>query len=181
MNDLILIALPDEAPILQSRTDVFFTGVGKVNAAVSAATLIERYKPKRVFNFGTAGGITVDHGSIYRCTTFSQRDYHVSGVLVPQELATTPISFRSPLSTPGLHLSTGDNFVTDSNACPGADLVDMEGFAIAWACWKTGTEFICHKYVSDKADSNAAESFGSNINKGQEHYERLIKEYAING
>lgn len=177
MNDIILIALPDEAPKLQKRIDVFFTGVGKVNAAISAATLIERYKPKRVFNFGTAGGITVDHGGIYKCTTFSQRDYFVSGVFVPQELASAPINLRGG----GLHLSTGDNFVTDSSACPGADLVDMEGYAIAWACWKAGVEFICHKYVSDKADANAAESFGDNIHKGQDYYEQLINEYAING
>ena len=176
MNDIILIALPDEAPKLRSRIDVFYTGVGKVNAALNAGMLIERHKPKRVFNFGTAGGLTVEHGGIYHCTTFSQRDYFVSGSIVSQEHATAPINLRGG----GLHLCTGDNFVTDSSACPGADLVDMEGYAIAWACWKAGVEFICHKYVSDKADSNAAESFGDNIHKGQDHYERLIKQYAIN-
>jgi nucleoside phosphorylase len=57
----------------------------------------------------------------------------------------------------------------------------MEGYAIAWACRKAGVEFICHKYVSDKADAKAAESFGDNIHKGQDYYERLIKQYAING
>ena len=58
MNDLILLAIPEEAPDLAHMPNVFFTGVGKVNAALTVATLIERYQPTRIFNFGTAGGIT---------------------------------------------------------------------------------------------------------------------------
>ena len=59
METIILIALKEEAPNLSKHSNVFYTGVGKVNAASTTAMLIERHKPKRIVNFGTAGGITV--------------------------------------------------------------------------------------------------------------------------
>ena len=62
MNDIILIALEQEAPNMASWDNVFFTGVGKVNAGITAGRLIERYNPKNVWNFGTAGGISVSSG-----------------------------------------------------------------------------------------------------------------------
>jgi adenosylhomocysteine nucleosidase len=73
MNDLILIAIKEEAPNLQHMMNVFYTGVGKVNAAMTAAQLIERYQPKRVINLGTAGGIAVTAG-LHECSRFVQRD-----------------------------------------------------------------------------------------------------------
>ncbi len=174
MNDICFIALPSEAPKLIGHPGVFFTGVGKVNAAILAATLIERYKPRRVFNFGTAGGITVDHGGIFHCTKFSQRDLKVSGCIVGQDAVDSHTAII--LGSEGLHLSTGDNFVTDPAEAQGADLVDMEAYAIAKACREAGVEFICYKFVSDKADNNAADHFLDNIHKGQEHYERILSE-----
>ena len=177
MNDLVLIALHDEAPDLSNWSGVFFTGVGKINASLVAARLIERYKPKRVFNFGTAGGITVDHGGIYKCTTFSQRDIYPSGCLVGEDLIEliTPIV----IGEGGLHLSTGDNFVKDPTEANGADLVDMEGYAIAKACKSAGVEFICYKYVSDRADRDAANNFLENMHKGQNHYISILKEFNV--
>jgi len=174
MNDLVLIALKGEAPELVDKPGVFYTGVGKVNAAIVAATLIERYKPKRVFNFGTAGGITVDHGGIFKCTKFSQRDLKVSGCIVGQDAvdACAPIT----CSINGIHVSTGDNFVTDHADAQGADLVDMEAYAIAKACRDANVEFICYKYVSDRADDNAADNFQDNIYKGQDYYISILKE-----
>ena len=43
--DIILIALKEEAPNMSKWDNVFFTGVGKVNAAIKASALIEKYKP----------------------------------------------------------------------------------------------------------------------------------------
>lgn len=173
---IILLALENEAPGLVGKPGVFFTGVGKVNAAIIAATLIERYKPKRVFNFGTAGGITTDHGGIYKCTTFTQRDVILGGCVVgPQAaLLTAPIM----TGVDGLRLSTGDNFVTDTSSI-NADLVDMEAFAIAKACYLAEIEFICYKYISDMADEDAADHFVDSVHKGEEHYNKILKHYGI--
>lgn len=177
MNDIILLALPEEAPSFVGMSNVFYTGVGKVNAAIVAATLIERYKPTRIFNFGTAGGITTTHGGIYKCTTFIQRDVILGGCIVgPQsEVLHQPIITGDD----GLTLSTGDNFVTDAINIK-ADLVDMEAYAIAKACMaKPNVEFICYKYISDMADENAPDHFVDHVHKGEDYYIQILKEYGV--
>lgn len=176
MKDIILIAMPEEAPSLVGKENVFFTGVGKVNAAIAAATLIERYKPNRVFNFGTAGGIGLVPGSIYRCTHFSQRDIILGGCLIGPQSE----ELHAPIITggSGLRLSTGDNFVTDTYNI-NADLVDMEAFAIAKACQLANVQFICYKYISDMADENAAEHFVDQVHKGEEHYLKVLEHNGV--
>ena len=176
MNDIILLAMPEEAPSLVGKSNVFYTGVGKVNAAIVAATLIERYKPKRVFNFGTAGGITTNHGGIYKCTTFTQRDVILGGCIVGPQVALLTAPILTGID--GLRLSTGDNFVTDTSTID-ADLVDMEAFAIAKACYLAEIEFICYKYISDMADENAADHFVDSVHKGEDYYIEVLKEYGV--
>ena len=73
MRDIILIALEQEAPSMAKWDNVFFTGVGKVNAALTAAKLIERHNPRTVWNFGTAGGIKLDKG-LFEMKNFVERD-----------------------------------------------------------------------------------------------------------
>ena len=112
-NSIILIALKEEAPTMAKWDNVFFTGVGKVNAGICAGKLIERYQPKTVWNFGTAGGISVSSG-LHEMKNFIQRDMLCSelGFGVGQ----TPfeesgiISFGDPIDD--MYCSTGDNFVS---------------------------------------------------------------------
>ena len=59
MNDIVLIAIREEAPDLGHMMNLFYTGVGKVNAAMTAGEVIAKYRPQRIINFGTAGGITM--------------------------------------------------------------------------------------------------------------------------
>lgn len=174
-NDLILIALPDEAPSLEGCRGVKFTGLGKINAASNAARLIERVKPTKVFNFGTAGGITVGPG-LYKCTRFIERDMIISDMGLIHHHVLGPIV----IGEGGLTLSTGDNFVTDPSTITDADLVDMEGYAIAKICKDLDIEFHCYKYVSDYADINANEHWLTNVHMGQDHYKRVLAEFGNN-
>ena len=48
MKDIIIMALEAEAPNMAKWENVFFSGVGKVNAALTAGKLIERYQPRTV-------------------------------------------------------------------------------------------------------------------------------------
>ena len=73
MRDVILIALEQEAPQMAKWDNVFFTGVGKVNAALQAARIIERLNPRTVWNFGTAGGIMLESGC-HEMLNFVERD-----------------------------------------------------------------------------------------------------------
>jgi len=177
MRDLIFIALKAEAPELAFSMKVFYTGVGKVNAAMTAAECIAKYKPKRVISFGTAGGVTVKSG-FHQVTKFVQRD------MMCCELGSQPgqTPFEDTIiidNGDGLICSTGDNFVTDSNLLIPADVVDMEAYAIAKVCKKHNVEFLCYKFVSDGANENALVDWRSTVSQGEEHYINKLKELNI--
>ncbi len=170
MNDIILIALREEAPRLALRDNVFFTGIGKVNAASVAAELIERYRPKRIINFGTAGGITVGAG-LHLVTKFVQRDMQCFKLgCVPGQTPYEPSGVVLDLNNAGLTCSTGDNFVTDPKLEIAADLVDMEAYAIAKTCVRRGVNFVCYKFVSDHANETAYQDWAEMVAAGEQHY-----------
>jgi adenosylhomocysteine nucleosidase len=166
--NLILIAIKDEAPSLANNSSVFFTGVGKVNAAMTAAALITQYRPDRVINFGTAGGITVGTG-LYQCTRFIQRDMacEVLGCVPGQ----TPFEADVYLGDQqGLTCSTGDNFVMNPDLTIPTDVVDMEAYAIAKVCKRYNIPFLCWKYVTDSADASAHADWNSMVSAGESYY-----------
>lgn len=163
MDDLIFIALEHEAPSMAKWDNVFFTGVGKINAALTAAKYIERHKPRRVWNFGTAGGIKLSTG-IYEFKNFVERDKGKCPESIEIMLPTDPQVISMGV---GYTLSTGDNFVTDPNLEIPAHAVDMEGFAIAKVCHQRNIEFKCYKYISDHADDEADTSWLDNVQKGE--------------
>jgi adenosylhomocysteine nucleosidase len=177
IKDLILIALPAEAPNMSYSLKVFYTGVGKINAAMTATELIIKYNPTRIINFGTAGGITVKSG-FHQVTKFVQRD------MMCCELGSLPgqTPFEDTIiidNGNGLTCSTGDNFVTDSNLLIPADVVDMEAYAIAKVCKKHNIEFLCYKFVSDGADENSLTDWQTTVSQGQEHYFNKLKELNV--
>ena len=168
MKTLVLIALPNEAPDMVNLPFVFFTGVGKVNAAITTAQLLERYQPKHVINFGTAGGITQGAG-FYDIKRFVQRDMNCTGLgfLVGQ----TPYDEVNEIAFgEGLTCSTGDDFVNDPVLTIPADVVDMEAYAIAKACAKYRVEFLCWKYISDQANQDAHHDWQQQVAQGQSYY-----------
>jgi len=176
MNNLILLALPEEAPEIKNYMNVFFTGVGKVNAAAAAARLIEGFRPKHVINFGTAGGITVLPG-LYQVTKFVQRDMLCCDLgMAPGQTPFDSLPIILDVGGSGLTCSTGDNFVTNPKLDIDADLVDMEAYAIAKVCISNKIKFSCWKFVSDQADTNASKDWNTMISAGQSHYIQKIKE-----
>ena len=177
MHDLILIALKEEAPDISFSMKVFYTGVGKVNAAMTAAECIAKYNPKRVINFGTAGGVTVKSG-FHQVSKFVQRD------MMCCELGSLPgqTPFEDTIiidNGDGLTCSTGDNFVTDSNLLIPADVVDMEAYAIAKACKKYNVEFLCYKFVSDGANDESLADWNLMVSQGQSYYLDKLKELNV--
>lgn len=175
MSSLILIALELESPKMSAWKNVHFTGVGKVNAAMTAATLIERHKPDVVWNFGTAGGITVE-GGLHRVSRFIQRDMVCGGMGC--DPGQTPFEKGIVLGEgDGLTCSTGDNFVSDPNLEIPADLVDMEAYAIAKVCERAGVEFRCYKYVSDRADGDASAEWSKTVANGEPYFIRTYITY----
>jgi adenosylhomocysteine nucleosidase len=180
LKTIILLALKEEAPSLGAYSNVFFTGVGKVNAASMTAMLIERHKPDRIINFGTAGGITV-HSGLHQVSKFVQRD------MICCELGSKPgqTPFESKyeiiLNTGGngLTCSTGDNFVTDSNLQIPADVVDMEAYAIAKVCQRNLVEFLCYKYISDGANEDSFAQWHELVATGEQSYIDTLRDLKV--
>lgn len=161
MTDPVLVvsATAVEAAHVPSRFEVLLTGIGKVDAAIAVTEALARYPAGArpiVVNVGTAGALH-DHRS----------GLHVPSEVLNHELSADALRAmgypaQERLSLPGGDgsvLATGDVFVSDPAVrdvlAQRADLVDMEGFAIAAACARMGAQCRLVKHVSDNADESA--------------------------
>jgi adenosylhomocysteine nucleosidase len=162
---LLVVALEEEAAHLHaSDLPVLVTGAGKVNAAVAVATILGEFSPSRVVNLGTAGALHDGLAGTYVVRRVFQHDLDDAGLF---EL--TGLHFGEPidLADEGLTLATGDVFVTDDatreRLAPSADLVDMEGYAVASAARTAGVPVTVVKEVSDAADGSASRTWRDSV------------------
>lgn len=151
-----------------------YCGVGKVNAAITACRLAAISGVQQIVNYGTAGIVSNKTivSQLVEPDVIIQRDM----LTEPQApRGTTPFEdgdTAGPIlmdTNTNITLGTGDSFVMENDPWfeyANIDLVDMEGYAIAKACKLNNIKFSCWKYVSDFADSNAAEEWQKNINNG---------------
>jgi adenosylhomocysteine nucleosidase len=185
---LVVMALPLEAQDVfdKAGVPVLYTGIGKVNAAMTLARALAGYRHNGralppVVNFGSAGSSRIVAGTVVACTTFHQRDMDVSGLgfapgITPYEELPAVIAFPSFFGDlPHASCGTGDSFETGlrSLAC---DVVDMEAYALAKVCHTEGTAFACAKYVSDGADHAAANDWQANLHRAAEHFLELDRQ-----
>lgn len=177
---LIVSALEAETPGLTRFAPIVYTGVGKVNAAISLYDAINQYKPDLVINYGTAGAVTDTRG-LNKIGTFIERDMDAREIGFQRGIA--PFSGESLPQAKGIVLGTGDSFVSDSvKALDGLgiriDLVDMEGYALWKVSQKLGVKFVSYKYTSDHADGEAPSDWETNVSKGAKAFAALLaKEY----
>ena len=163
MEILYLAALKDE---IQGLKNFILTGVGKINASFVTTDMINKYHPKKIINFGTAGSTKKNINGLVQCTHFIQRDMDVRGLL-DFKLGETPFDNINKITfgDNGLICATGDSFV-NSKIMLDCDVVDMEAYAIAKICKLKNIEFECYKYISDYTNENSNNDWNKNINKG---------------
>jgi adenosylhomocysteine nucleosidase len=182
---LVVVALRAEAAGVfdAAGIPVLYCGVGKVNAAMALARELARYRLQAqamplVLNFGSAGSRRRAAGTLVACHEFVQRDMDVSGLGfplgvtpyddAPSRLRFDPVFARLPSAVCG----SGDSFATVVGEMD-CDVVDMEAYALAKACWYEKAPFACAKYVSDGADHTAADDWQRNVHKAAEEFLRL--------
>ena len=171
MNNIkILCALPQEVDGLYD-TEIFFTGVGKVNAASTTEQIIKDYKPKLIINYGTAGTLKKDIIGLVQVTGFVDRDMDAT----PQgfKLGQTPFEKDIMLGTDKIVCGTGDTFATSKPKID-CDIVDMEAYAIAKICKKHKVNFLCFKYISDSADGDAPNEWEQNVANGCKQFKEQV-------
>lgn len=174
LNDIIILAIPEEAPELQGYENVLFSGVGKINATFCATQAILKYNPKRIINFGTAGAITVPPG-LHQCKQFFQRDMDCTPLGF--QMGQTPFEENEEMNE-GIICGTGDNFVTTELPFV-VDLVEMEAYAIYKVCKKLNVNFLCYKYITDNANSEAVKDWTQVVSSGQSHYIEKLTELHV--
>lgn len=157
MTTLIVAATAVEASHVPDGLPVLITGVGKTAAAAHLSReLSRRPDVTRIVNIGSAGALH-DH----------LEGLHVIGRVIHHDISAEAIRslgyeveddlILDPTSP--IRLATGDVFVTEpavrSTLARRAELVDMEGFALAWTARLFDVEAILVKHVSDNADESA--------------------------
>ena len=167
---------------------LIISGVGKVNAALAAQALIDRYSPEYVINFGTAGGAdeSVEIFSYYLIEKACQYDFDVTNI------DDVPVGYMECYDriyfdgfVKGINgfatknLATADRF---SNRKPDIDTVqkmkcslrDMEGGAIAEVCETNNIPLVMIKGVTDTY-SHPAKEFYENLVKVCAGFPDVIK------
>ena len=180
----IIVAMDKELHQLQKlfgdgNVTVMKCGIGKVNAALGAARLIDEQHPDVIISSGCAGG-NGDDISVQDIIVGSEIAYHdvycgraISDDCVYGQVQGLPARFpvdsrllEKAVSLTGipegirLHtglIATGDWFVDSKEKMreilghfPEAKAVDMESAAIAHACFMRGVPFISFRVISDK-------------------------------
>jgi adenosylhomocysteine nucleosidase len=187
----VVMALPAESDGVfeEAGVPVLYCGVGKVNAAIALTRELSRYAHAGeplplVLNFGTAGSRMHDTGAFVACHEFMQRDMDVRGLgfalsVTPFDAAPRSLTFEPVFAhLPPAVCGSGDSFATAG--CDAAcDVLDMEAYALAKACWLEGAAFACVKYVTDGADTGAAADWQNNVHKAASEFLNLYR--AVHG
>jgi adenosylhomocysteine nucleosidase len=178
---LLVVALEEEAAHLHvSELPVLVTGVGKVNAAIAVSTILGEYSPSRVVNLGTAGALRDGLIGTYVVGRVMQHDFDDPGVY-----SISGLHFGEPIDTAddGLTLATGDLFVSDpavrAALASEADLVDMEGYAVARAAMIAQVPVTIVKQVSDSADASAGVTWRQRVDECAEQLGAWTREHLL--
>lgn len=152
-------------PALRNRIDPLITGVGPVEAAVALTAKLTALRavdalPRLVVSLGSAGSNRLEQCCVYQASEVSWRDMDASpigferGVTpfldLPARLALGPFVPGVPKAT----LSTGANIVSGRAAYEtvGADMADMETYALLRACHWFDVKLVALRGVSDGAE-----------------------------
>ena len=155
---------PELGPALRARVTPLITGVGPVEAAAAVAETLAvlaatGQQPDLTVAMGSAGSNRLPQAEIFQVSAARYRDMDASplgfekGVTpfadCPAEL---PVAQRLP-DIAKATISTGGAIVNGAtSATIGADMADMETYAVMRAAWRAGVPVITLRGISDGAE-----------------------------
>lgn len=178
-DTLFVFALESEAGDAFDHTQKLITGIGKVNAAVALTKEIAGKKPKLIVNLGSAGGVGFRKGEIICCTQFIQRDMDARGLgfrKFETPLSGIPIILENGLKMRKVEEGTcgsGDSFETN-HINTEYNVIDMEAYPLALIALQENIPFLCLKYISDNAGSDAADDWAVQVHLASEAFRKLL-------
>ncbi len=161
-------------------------GMGKVNAGICANTLINNFGCTKIINTGVAGSLDnqIDIGDIVVSVDAVQHDFTVEAIgFAKGEIPYTGLyafpadkSLREAAveavkkTSPDIHVfegrvCSGDQFISTKEQKEiitskfGGLCCEMEGAAIAQACYLNNTPFVVIRAISDKSDDSQSVEF----------------------
>ena len=178
---LIIAALESELKheFLPHGVKIVYSGIGKINAALTTLKAAQEFQPKRILNFGTAGKVNPSVQGLLEIARVIQRDMQTEP-LAPRgktPFCTRPFEY---FSLGGNYVcGTGDSFVTAHDPwlhTQRVDVVDMELFAIAAVAYQLNIPWQAYKYITDDANKDAGKDWGEKVNHGQELFLEKLSE-----
>lgn len=179
---ILFVALETELPplLLPEGVNVYYTGVGKVNAAIKATEVLKgflfggwRAEDAIVLNYGSAGSNTIPKGTLAKCTQFIQNDmntpFSTNHGTPFDELLDTPITEPILDFGSGYVCRTQDKFEDNPNG-----IFDMEAYSLAKVCKFNGFNFTAYKYISDAGESA---DWQENHSKGAKLFLQTLQKY----
>lgn len=179
------------------------SGVGKVNAAVCAQILIDRFHVDTLINTGIAGSLdaAIDIGDIVISTDALHHDMDASifgdpvGQVPRMDIFSFPADERlvelaakaNELVNPDIHTFTGrivsgDQFVSSGEVKDRlvrlfqGKCTEMEGAGIAHTAYLNKVPYVIIRAISDKADNSATMDYPTFEKKAIAHSVKLVKE-----
>lgn len=176
------------------------SGIGKVNAAMATAILLEKYQPTAIINTGSAGGyspqLKVGDAVISSAVVHHDVDVTAFGYeygQVPQLPATfkadeklVEVAEEAAKSIEGFAvaqglIATGDSFMHDPtrvefvrNKFKDLQAVEMEAAAIAQVAYQFGTPFVVIRALSDIAGKESNISFDNFLETAAVNSSQLV-------
>lgn len=179
---MLFVALESELPRdkVPEGVDVYYTGVGKVNAAIKATEILSSFKKfgthynnVLVMNYGSAGSNSVPKGTLVECKRFIQNDMNTP---FAKQYQTPFDDLVYPELKDSIILEFGDGEICntqDKFEDTPEGIVDMESYSIAKVCKIYGFDFVAYKYISDDGDVN---EWNENHSKGIDKFLSIINQ-----
>jgi len=160
-----------------------YSKIGKVNAALTAATMIEHFGCEMLLFTGVAGAIApeLEIGDLVVATQLCQHDLditafgHPHGYVPEGKVYTEPdrelihiaksVADEKGITVKKGIIATGDQFIADNKKKAwiantfDADAIEMEGAAVAQVCDALDVPFFVLRAISDTADMDATFDF----------------------
>lgn len=177
------------------------SGIGKVNAAICAQILVDKFNVDVLMNTGIAGSLdaAIDIGDMVISTDLVEHDMDASifgdpvgqvprmdtfsfpaDVALVEKAVAANIEANPDIQTFTGRIVSGDQFISSAEAKErlvktfGAKCTEMEGAAIAHTAYLNQVPCVIIRAISDKADNSATMDYPTFEKQAIEHSVRLV-------
>jgi adenosylhomocysteine nucleosidase len=149
-----------------NRSEIIYSGVGKINAAMSLCEAFQIHHPDLVINLGSAGSLSTSLEGVVEVSSVLERDMDAFPIC---DRGVIPFERDGNIHTSGYEgviCASGDSFVRKSDSYLNSmkvDIVDMELIAIARVCKKFNVPWRSFKFISDYIGRNSGDEWRSGV------------------